>query len=1075
MAITLATTPPGGPAHAALATSIAELKGGRALAPVAVLVPSNYVGIAARRAVGRQGGIAAVTFLTPYRLAELLGAPRVAATGRRPVSTPVIAGAVRAVLAEEPGHFAGVHTHPATERSLVRAHKALSEVGPGGLAAVARTSPRAADVVRVHRAVAERLRSAFSNEQDLVAAAVDAISERPDHPVVGELGPAVLFLPQSLTTSQLRLLRAFGHTTALHIIAGFTGNHEADAPVRGSVEALGVAWPTPRETAGPPPTADRALSLSDADDEVRHAVRAVVDAARRGTPLGRCAVLYGTRDPYARLLGDAFDAAGIDWFGTSVATADSSLLGRSLLALLALPDHDFSRRDVAAWLAGAPIRGVDNRPAPVAAWERAGRAAGVIAGSEQWATRLGRLVEELERDAATAERDEEQSWRAERFRRDADQASELARFMAQLATDLDPGGRAASWKGLAAWGRRLVRDYVGGETLREQWPADEQAAGQRIDAAIDRLGDLDGVDPNPSVAAFRRALELQLADDIGRHGTFGNGVLLGPAHTALGLELDVVTIVGMAEGSFPGRRRDDPLLPDRVRAVLVDEPDGRDLPTRADLVADDHRALLSVMATAQHVTMTFPRGDLRRSAERAPSRWLLDAVEAHDGAGLRPAAADLARLTGEWFTEVPSFIAGLRAAEFPGHAQEYDVRSLLDTADARGLDAIRSLPVLDQRVELRRGVDLITGRRSRAFTRFDGNLAEPPHGGDADLRGITLPTPVDPHHVTSATRLETWSKCPHAYFVSHILGVRPVEDPEQEYRISPLTFGNLVHHALEQWIAEALANGTAPTNGAPWPPEAQARLLSLAAEEAERLAGKGLVGRAVYWHRDRQVMTRDLAEVAAVMDHTQRVAHASTPLRTELPFGMPHHPAPPVTIPLPSGRTVQVRGSIDRVDETHSGDLIVIDYKTGRSRGYQDLTSDNPTPAGRFLQLALYAAAAKLALERPDAAVHASYWFVTSRGGFDTVGYPVTEEVASVALGVVEQIIDGISAGVFPLAPAEPGWRMWVDCDYCEPDGLGTAHQYADFARVHDEPGLAPWVSVASIGAEATTVNGPRA
>ena len=1060
MAIMLHTTELGDAAHERLADTITALKAGHALAPVAVIVPSNYVGIAARRAIGRRGGLAAVTFLTPYRLAELLGAPAVARTGRRPVSTPVIAGAVRAVLADAPGHFAGVHTHPATERSLLRAHRALSEVGPAGHAAVAATSGRAADVVRVHRAVADLLRPAFSNEQDLVDAAVAAMADH--HPVLDELGPAIAFLPQRLGSGHTRLLRSFGAASTLHVIAGVTGHPAADAPVRDGVEQLGVDWPLdPAPMPVPVPRAARGLSVSDADDEVRHALRVVVDAARSGVPLGRCAVLYGSRDPYARLLGDAFDAAGVEWFGASVQTADASLLGRSLLALLALPDHDLNRRDVAAWLAGAPIRGVDNRPAPVAAWERASRAAGVVAGADQWATRLGRLVEELTADATLAERDEEQSWRAERLRSEAGQAADLQRFVARLVADLDPGGRAASWPGLASWCRRLVRVYVGGETLRANWPAAEQAAAQRIDAAIDRLGDLDGVDPNPSVAAFRRALELQLADDIGRHGTFGNGVLLGPAAAALGLELDVVVVVGMAEGSFPGRRRDDPLLPDRVRGAVADRRG--DLPTRADLVADDHRALLGVMAAAGHVTLTFPRGDLRRSTERAPSRWLLDTVEAHEGPGVRPAADELGRRTGDWFTEIPSFIAGLRATDFPGHVQEYDVRALLDAADAHGIAAVGDLPLLDRRPELRRGVDLLTARLSRHFTRFDGNLTA---AGDADLRGVVLPSPLEPSHVTSATRLETWSKCPHAYFVGHVLGVRPVEDPEQEYRISPLTLGTLVHHALEHWIAEALAAGSVPAAGEPWPEAACDRLLELATEEGRRLAEKGLVGRAVYWDRDQRVMRRDLGEVAATMDRGQRAAHGSTPIRTELPFGMPHDPTPPVPITLPSGRVVRIRGSIDRVDETHSGALVVIDYKTGKSDPYRKLTAENPTPHGRFLQLALYAAAARSVLDRDEAEVHGAYWFVTRRGGFVPAGYPVTDDVAARALGVVERIVDGIGAGLFPQAPAEPGWRMFVDCDFCEPDGLGTSHQFADFTRILADPGVAPWVEVATSGDE---------
>ena len=61
----------------------------------------------------------------------------------------MLAGAVRAVRADEPGHFGGVASHPATERSLVRAYRTLSEVGPTGLERLAATSPRTADVVRV--------------------------------------------------------------------------------------------------------------------------------------------------------------------------------------------------------------------------------------------------------------------------------------------------------------------------------------------------------------------------------------------------------------------------------------------------------------------------------------------------------------------------------------------------------------------------------------------------------------------------------------------------------------------------------------------------------------------------------------------------------------------------------------------------------------------------------------------------------------------------------------------------------------------------------------------------------------
>ena len=77
----------------ALRDAVAAGKQGDPLSPVSVVVPTNYVGVAARRMLGsgalgpvtdRGVGIAGVTFLTVYRVAEMLGAPRLAGGGAPP-------------------------------------------------------------------------------------------------------------------------------------------------------------------------------------------------------------------------------------------------------------------------------------------------------------------------------------------------------------------------------------------------------------------------------------------------------------------------------------------------------------------------------------------------------------------------------------------------------------------------------------------------------------------------------------------------------------------------------------------------------------------------------------------------------------------------------------------------------------------------------------------------------------------------------------------------------------------------------------------------------------------------------
>ena len=1103
MAIECVTTAYGPPAHAALAAAVAQAKQGDPLAPVTVVVPNHYVGLAARRALGRrehgsQRGVAAVAFYTPYGLAERLGGAEVATEGRRGVSNAVIAAAVRAALRRDPGHFGGVETHPATERALTRAHRELSELGERQLDALAAQSRRAADVVRIHREVAAALESDYSNEQQLARAAAAAVRSRSAE-ARRRLGPVVVFLPQSLTGSQAQLLRAVSEATSTTTVAAATGVGPADDAVRVSLRRLGVDLDhsVPAYVGKPAALRDRvrALSVSDADDEVRHAVRAVVDAARAGSPLGRCAILYGVENPYARLIGDALDAAGIERCGATVQTVGTSVVGRSLLEMLALRDRGFSRRSVMAWLAGAPVSvkrsdGVDEhagrssgtdpdglpRPgahsgpgghsdggedapspppgtsrwhsAPTAAWERTARAARVDAGIESWRQRLARYAADCLADAERLQADEDLMWRAERLRRDAARASDLLAFAEALHHDLDPRPSPRTWADLASWCGKLVHKYLGGRH-RRSWPDEERELAERVDAAISRLGDLDATDDSPSVAAFRRALQLELETTPHRHGRLGAGVLVGPVSLALGVELDLAVVCGMAEGVFPARRNDDALLPDRERRVV-----GHDLPARGDRSGDDHRAFLATVAAAEHSLLLYPRGDLRRAADRSPSRWLTEQADQLE--------------------VVPSFVGGLRATGFPAHEHEYDTRCLLDWHDGRGrgddkaLGDLIAVSSVRRRIELRRGIELRSARLGGRLPRFAATLAA------GALREAALPQPTGGDQVTSASRLEAWASCPHAYFVRHVLRVEPIDDSDDDHRISALERGSLVHRILERWLAEAIAGGDVPAPAEPWPERWRRRLSEIGREECDLLVARGLVGRRLYWSYDQRQILADLARFVD-FDDAQRAGHRSRPEAAELGFGMPHSGGGPVTIDLGEDRSLRIRGSIDRIDVTETGGLLVVDYKTGSTRSFEKLDVDDPTLGGQRFQLVLYDLAARRLRGAGDSADgFGAYWFVSSKGRFTEVGYP-TNEVRRTVLEEVGSVVDGIGAGLFPLLPEEPGWKPFVGCAYCEPDGMGTKDQWRDWQRKHRDPALARFVDSDETGPAQTREQAPPA
>ena len=384
-------------------------------------------------------------------------------------------------------------------------------------------------------------------------------------------------------------------------------------PIRSPRPARSDATPSADATVVPP-TGTGVVTTSDPDEEVRAVVRGVVDAMRTGVPLERMAILFAGEDPYARLVHEQLELAGIAHNGVSVRALDDSVFGGALLRLLALPDDGFRRDSLFALLAAVPLLDGDGRPAPGARWERVSRRARVVGGLDQWHL----LLDAYSAEIAT---DEYRTW-------ERDDVARLRAFVDALAGDLDATRVPKSWSAKVGWVHRLIRRWIGDDRRRATWPAFEQEAARRVEAALDRLAGLDAVEAAPTLDVFRRTLELELAAARERVGRLGQGVLVGSVGFALGADLDRLFVCGLAEGVFPSPPRDDPLLSDLERGVLAGE-----LPLRADRTAANHRALLAALAvTTGDRVLAFPRGDLRRSTEHVPSRYLLDTVEALSGA-----------------------------------------------------------------------------------------------------------------------------------------------------------------------------------------------------------------------------------------------------------------------------------------------------------------------------------------------------------------------------------------------------------------------------------------------------------
>jgi len=151
----------------------------------------------------------------------------------------------------------------------------------------------------------------------------------------------------------------------------------------------------------------------------------------------------------------------------------------------------------------------------------------------------------------------------------------------------------------------------------------------------------------------------------------------------------------------------------------------------------------------------------------------------------------------------------------------------------------------------------------------------------------------------------------------------------------------------------------------------------------------------------------------------------------------------------------------DRVDVADDGTIHVVDYKTGSSRGYGDLSEDNPDAQGQRLQLAVYGQAARMLRGAPLTAVIAEYWFVSAKGKFDRVGYPVTPDVLDKVGATIGTMVAGIEAGVFPHYPTATSTSPFNECPSCDPDGLGVTDLRRAFEAKSSDPAMAVFVGLA--------------
>ena len=1033
-----------------LAALVAGAKASEPLAPVTVVVPTQYAGLSLRRALSGDKGLLNVRFMVLARLAEYLGAPAMAAQGKTPFTPLIELAAIRSISAdlERDGLLGGVADHPSLHLSLRDTFRDFGLLSDSDLNLLSKKDSLRAETSESYRRFRERVREYYGGE-DLAMAAAGAVGAGQADSTLRDLGLVVFFLVQEFTSGQLAMVQALGKANRSAVVLGLTGESDADEGA-----ALTATKLTKHFTLASSSDAhdhdirvDGILSASDMREETRWVARRVLALAGEDVPFHRMAILYRQAVPYASQLRTELGMAGIPMAGPDPTLLRDTPAGRLLLGLLDVVESDFSRSSLMQWIAEAPVRaGRDSRlaSAELPRWDELSRKAGVIQGVDQWLERIGRYKTAMdERAAKIAEHDEGSDGQIAAIRGSSERAGRLIAFVQGLGNRLPPAGHT-EWHEFSTWATGILKDYAHDP---DNWPGGHVASYERVLDLVSGMSELDTVEPGTTLTGFRQALEGALEVPAGRTGITGSGVFVANLASAQGMEFEAVWILGMADGVFPPRATEDPLLPDVLRLGLGD---GTTLSTSRSSLRDEQRLFLTALATGNRRYLSYSRTDSSAQRGQHPSPWLLDAATALNG-GQRVTSQELTKLSVPWLSIVESPEHALQDTAAIGAADghDFDLSSIAEERRAGG--RLYRHPLARGTNPLARAVSMEQARWAAALTPWDGYVGSMTGTSDRLSRAATA--------VMSPTRLQRWAVCPAQFFLGDVLSLSALETPEEVMIISPLEKGKLVHTILERFVKEA----EDPLRGKPWPPGSTDRLLAIADEEFEKAESNGVTGRAQLWEAEKTDILRDL-EIFIDKDAEWRAERGVIPKEVEWEFGFD---SDPVSLSLPDGSQVRFRGMIDRVDVDEDGStVVVIDYKTGSSYSYRDM-KDDPLGEGKHLQLPVYAHVVRTALV-PDAAVDAEYWFVSSKGKFERRTVPL-KDVEEEFKSTVQTIVAGIREGVFPANPGGPGMDGPANCTYCDFNRLCPTDRVSQWARKQNSSEAAPYVKLTHIGDDSSS------
>ncbi len=666
---------------------------------------------------------------------------------------------------------------------------------------------------------------------------------------------------------------------------------------------------------------------------------------RTALPFDRIAVLVRQPARYQLLIEETFRRADIPcYFSAGTIRPDPS--ARAFLALLRCALEQLSATRFSEYLSLGQMPLAENHsPAPMA-WEQFILDASVIGGADRWERRLAGLLHEFHLN-------EEPEFRIH-------QLQQLQSFAIPLICKLDRLPRQGTW---SIW-LDALSDLAEHSLLHPDG----------VTEVLQELEPLREIGP-VSLEDVESLLSERLATL--RHEApprRGGQVFVGTLEEARGRHFDLVFVPGLAEGLFPQRAMEDPLLLDEDRRLVG-------LPTQDTRFARERLLLRIAAASAETLIVSYPRMDTLQSRARVPSFYAFEVVRAAIGQ-----IPDLHEFE-ETARQGASVKLGWPAPQEPEQAiddTEYDLSILAGPLKkGTGRYMLDANPVLGRSLRSR-------GRRWRTkWFEEDGLIGE---------ASLFLPYQLSARPF-SATSLQRYSTCPYQFALHSIFRLRPRQKSLAMEQLDPLTRG-ILFHETQRCFLEQLS---------PWKSRLAEELIPILDEVLDQTA---------------QLYEEKLAP--AIVRVWQKEIES---IRTDLHGWIRHLAEDTEWIPIHLEEEfeedvfqLKLRGKIDVVEEhVDTRTCRITDHKTGKP----PQSPVNAIGGGQFLQPLLYVCAFEQKSGRKVES--ARLFYATERGNYQQINIRHTPQAQEYLQQALQGIAHSIETGFLVPAPSREACK---NCDY---------------------------------------------